>query len=500
MMETPKGKGSSLTYQYDGEVRKDAHGHGKAGHRAILRFVKLLDVLAVCTPFTIALIHYYSRLIWVPDFRMRDFLIVLLYYCIYYLTTHLYSGFLVHIKKISEIIYAQSLAAVITNFLIYIIIWILMARLPNIPVMLLVLAAQEGLIVLWAYLSHRWYFHTYPARSTIIIYDEMDGVDRLIHQYGMEAHFRVTRAVSSRDILDGATTKQEEQARIHEVLQGTETAFLCGLHSHARNQILKYCVAYDITAYVLPRIGDIILSGAERMPLFHEPMLQVGRYDPKPEYLFFKRFFDILLSSIAIVILSPLMIVLSLIIRSDGGTAFYRQKRLTQNGRVFEMLKFRSMCMNAEKDGVARLSTGEADPRITKVGRFIRACRMDELPQLFNILKGDMSIVGPRPERPEIAAQYKETLPEFDLRLQCRCGLTGYAQVYGQYNTTPYDKLLMDLMYISKPSLAEDFKICLATVRILFMKESTKGIAEGQTTAEVRMKKETVNAFQDTTK
>ena len=129
------------------------------------------------------------------------------------------------------------------------------------------------------------------------------------------------------------------------------------------------------------------------------------------------------------------------------------------------------MRMDAEKDGVARLSTGENDPRITKVGKFIRACRMDELPQLINILKGDMSIVGPRPERPEIAEQYKQTLPEFDLRLQCRCGLTGYAQVYGQYNTTPYDKLLMDLMYISKPSLAEDFKICLATVKILFMRD-----------------------------
>ena len=177
------------------------------------------------------------------------------------------------------------------------------------------------------------------------------------------------------------------------------------------------------------------------------------------------------------------MIVLALIIRSDGGTAFYRQDRLTKDGKVFKVLKFRSMKMDAEKDGVARLSTGERDPRITKVGHFIRACRMDELPQLINILRGDMSIVGPRPERPEIAQQYKEFLPEFDLRLQCKCGLTGYAQVYGKYNTTPYDKLLMDLMYISRPSLVEDFKICLATFKILFMKESTEGVAEGQTTA-----------------
>ena len=141
------------------------------------------------------------------------------------------------------------------------------------------------------------------------------------------------------------------------------------------------------------------------------------------------------------------------------------------------------MRVDAEKDGVARLSTGENDSRITPVGKIIRACRVDELPQLFNILKGDLSIVGPRPERPEIASQYCEEMPEFALRLQAKAGLTGYAQVYGKYNTTPYDKLTMDLMYIAHPSIVEDLKIMLATVKILFLPESTEGIAEGQTTA-----------------
>ena len=221
------------------------------------------------------------------------------------------------------------------------------------------------------------------------------------------------------------------------------------------------------------------------MHLMHLPILLVNHYSPAPEYLFLKRIFDIAISGAALMLLSPLMIILALIIRLDGGTAFYRQVRLTRDGKKFHILKFRSMKMNAEEDGIARLSTGERDDRITAIGHFIRACRMDELPQLINILKGDMSIVGPRPERPEIAAQYRETFPEFDLRLQCKCGLTGYAQVYGKYNSTPYDKLLMDLMYIAQPSLAEDVKICLATVKILFMKESTEGVAEGQTAAEV---------------
>ena len=139
--------------------------------------------------------------------------------------------------------------------------------------------------------------------------------------------------------------------------------------------------------------------------------------------------------------------------------------------------------MDAEKDGIARLSAGKNDPRITPIGRFIRAVRIDELPQLINILKGEMSIVGPRPERPEIAACYEKTFPEFTLRLQAKAGLTGYAQVYGKYNTTPRDKLLMDLQYIANPSITEDLKIILATIKILFMPDSTEGIREGQITA-----------------
>ena len=140
------------------------------------------------------------------------------------------------------------------------------------------------------------------------------------------------------------------------------------------------------------------------------------------------------------------------------------------------------MRVNAEADGVARLSS-EHDDRITKVGHIIRACRIDELPQLLNILKGDLSIVGPRPERPEIAEEYCKEMPEFALRLQCKAGLTGYAQVYGKYNTTPYDKLQMDLLYIAHPSIAQEVIIFLATVKILFMPESTEGVEEGQTTA-----------------
>lgn len=256
--------------------------------------------------------------------------------------------------------------------------------------------------------------------------------------------------------------------------------------------ILKYCVANNIAVYMLPRIGDIIVSGAHKMHMFHLPVLRMSRLNNRPEYAATKRLFDVLLSAIALLILSPVMLITAIAIKvTDGGPVLYKQKRLTKDGKIFKVYKFRSMRVDAEKDGVARLSTGEMDDRITPVGRVIRKVRIDELPQLLNILGGSMSIVGPRPERPEIAEQYEEILPEFRLRLQVKAGLTGYAQVYGKYNTTPYDKLQMDLMYIANPGFLEDLRILLATIKILFVPESTDGVTEGQTTAiEVRSEAE----------
>jgi len=159
----------------------------------------------------------------------------------------------------------------------------------------------------------------------------------------------------------------------------------------------------------------------------------------------------------------------------DGGPVFYKQKRMTTGGREFDILKFRSMIVDAEKYAGAVLAAQD-DPRITKVGKVIRATRLDEIPQILNILKGDMSIVGPRPERKVIAEEYYRDIPEFAYRLKVPSGLTGYAQIYGKYNTTAYDKLRFDLMYIENYSLLLDIKLILMTLRIIFSKESTEGV------------------------
>ena len=161
----------------------------------------------------------------------------------------------------------------------------------------------------------------------------------------------------------------------------------------------------------------------------------------------------------------------------DGGDVFYKQVRLTKNEREFKIIKFRSMVMNAEKNTGVVLAK-ENDDRITPVGKFIRKVRFDELPQLINILNGDMSFVGPRPERPEIYDKICKNMPEFRYRLVVKAGLTGYAQVYGKYNTSLRDKLLLDLYYIENYSIIDDIKLILLTVKILFNKEATEGITE----------------------
>ena len=189
---------------------------------------------------------------------------------------------------------------------------------------------------------------------------------------------------------------------------------------------------------------------------------------------------DLVIAVLGLVITSPILLIVAVCIKvCDGGPVFFFQERCTLGGKVFRICKFRSMIVDAEKDGKSRPATDD-DDRITPVGKVIRKTRIDELPQLFNVLKGDMSIVGPRPERVEHVEIYTKEIPEFVYRMKVKGGLTGYAQVYGKYNTTAYDKLKMDLMYIENYSFLLDVKLILMTIKVMFMKASTEGFSEKQ--------------------
>ena len=247
-----------------------------------------------------------------------------------------------------------------------------------------------------------------------------------------------------------------------------------------QNNLLKQCFAMNKRVYFVPKISDIIVKTSEELNLFDTPLFMCRNRGISSVNLFVKRAFDIVASAAALILLSPVFAVTAIAIkRGDGGPVFYRQERCTIGGRRFMIIKFRSMIVDAEKDGRSH-PAGEDDDRITKVGRVIRATRIDELPQLINILKGDMSIVGPRPERVEHVEKYTADIPEFALRYKVRGGLTGYAQVYGKYNTSALDKLKMDLYYIMNFSLLQDFQIIMETLKILLRKESTEGFSESR--------------------
>ena len=439
-----------------------------------LQLVKFLNSVLVTLPFALAWYLYYAPRMASPYYRIGNYAVIILFMFLYSTYCKIYDGFIVSLNRISEMVYSQSLAFLIADSILYVVIVLLLKYyLPNPLPLLLAFCGQVLLSVIWSTAAHAWYFAVFPPKKSAVIYDARLGLENLIGEYGLEKKFDIRKVTVVEDCLQNL-----------QMLDDVDTVFLSGIHSHERNIILKHCVNKGINVYVIPRIGDILMSGAKEMHLFHLPMLRVGRYNPSPVYLFVKRLFDIVVSLVALGVLSPTFLIISIAIKAnDGGPIFYKQRRLTKDGREFNVLKFRSMRVDAEKDGVARLSTGDSDSRVTSVGKIIRKVRLDELPQLICVLNGTMTLVGPRPERPEIAAQYEQEIPEFRLRLQAKAGLTGYAQVYGKYNSTPYDKLQMDLMYIAHPSIWEDLRILFATVKILLMPESTEGVAEGAETA-----------------
>ena len=426
-------------------------------------------------PFLICWTLYYEPRTTTVGSKQVSVLVMIIFFFICYYFGQRLDCFRVSILQIRDVIFGEVLAVMITDIIMYILIWMLSIHLPNLIPGLITWGGQCVIGVIWAFVMHQSYFSTHPPLRTIVIYDERMGMENLIHTYGLEKRFNIKTVYPVESIMDKL-----------EVMEEFDAAFLCGIHSRERNIILKHCINHKIKLFMIPRIADVMMRGSEQIHMLHLPILKTQRYKPSIEYQIIKRTMDIVVSGIATIVLSPLFLITAIAVKSDGGPAFYKQKRLTKDGKVFEILKFRSMRVDAEKYSGAVLSAGENDPRITKVGRIIRACRLDELPQLLNILKGDMSLVGPRPERPELQKEIEKEVPEFGLRLQAKAGLTGYAQVYGKYNTTFYDKLLMDLMYISKPSILEDLTIMLATVKILTSKESTEGVGEGKEELKLR--------------
>lgn len=399
--------------------------------------------------------------------RKGNWVIAGLYTALVLFFVTMYGGFRLGDLEKGNVIYSQILSMIFVNFITYIQMSLLAYHFPKVWIFALLTFCDILCIVLWTHGYALVYEHLFPPRKLLFVYGNEKVLEMLNKLERREDRYQIEKIVSI-EIGD------EEILRLAENYDGV---MLCDISTSSRNYILKECFERSIRVYMTPKISDILVRSSREMHTFDTPLLLSRNSGLTLEQQMVKRCLDLVVSIIMLLLTSPLMVLVALAVKLyDGGYVIYKQKRLTIGGKEFYVYKFRSMRMDAEKDGIARLAS-ENDQRITPVGRLIRMTRLDELPQLINVLKGEMSLVGPRPERPEIAGQYEMWLPQFKTRLKVKAGLTGYAQIYGKYNTTPYDKLKLDLIYIQSYSFFLDLKLLLLTVKILFMKESTEGIA-----------------------
>ena len=401
-------------------------------------------------------------------------LILLIYFVLLFFFANTYGALKIGYLKPVDVFISEIFSLLIVNVISYFQIslmanWVVDVR-PIIWTMLL----QILLAALWVFFCNACYYKAFPPREILIIHGERP-IDDIVKKFETRKDkYRIRKCMN---IAEGMETVRTE------IAAGYGAVVLWDISAVDRNALLKYCYSLSIRVYTMPKISDVLIRGADQLHLFDTPIYLTREYSLKVEQRVAKRLIDLVCSVLLLVIASPFMLITAIAIKLyDGGPVFYKQIRCTRDRKEFYILKFRSMKVDAEKDGVARLAA-KNDSRITPVGKLIRPTRIDELPQLFNILRGEMSFIGPRPERPEIIDQYMEEMPEFAFRMKVKAGLAGSAQVYGKYNTTPYDKLKLDLTYIEQYSVWLDLKLMLLTLKILIKPESTEGVDSSQTTA-----------------
>ena len=438
-------------------------------YKRIIKFMSSAAIVAMeAGIYGFVWVTYYNRLLEFPFWRRGNWLMIAVYAVLLIFFEQMYGGFKVGFYKKWNVIYSQILALVIVNVITYLQIALIDKRFHSLTLMGGILVTEIVVAVIWAFAFQFIYSRLFPRRHMLLV-------------YGERPIFHLMQKISTREDKYQICNIIHYEEGVDEIMRLADQydAIIIGdIPAHERNQLLKRCFGQGIRTYTVPKISDIINRSSDDLNLFDTPLLLSRNEDLKIEQLFAKRMMDVVCSFFGLLISSPFFLIIAFLIKAtDRGPVFYKQIRLTRNGKEFEIYKFRTMIQDAEKDGHARLAS-EHDDRILPVGRFLRATRLDELPQLINVLKGEMSMVGPRPERPELAAEIEKELPEFPYRLKVKAGLTGYAQIYGKYNTTAYDKLKLDLTYIRNYSFFLDLKLMIMTPKIMLMKESTEGVID----------------------
>ncbi len=411
---------------------------------------------------------YYNRIIAAPFWRRGNWLMVAVYVILLLFFEQTYGGFKVGFYKKWNVIYSQILSLFIVNLITYFQIALIDKKFHSVTIIGGIFAVQAVVAVIWAFGFQFIYSRMFPQRRMLLVYGERPTFHLMQKISTREDKYQICNIIHYKEGID----------TIMELIHNYDAMIIGDIPAHERNLLLKLCFGQGIRTYTVPKISDVINRSSDDLNLFDTPLLLSRNEDLKIEQLFCKRLLDLVCSMIGLVLTSPFFLVIALMIKAtDHGPVFYKQVRLTKDRKEFMIYKFRTMIQNAEKDGHAVLAAND-DDRILPVGKFLRATRLDELPQLINILKGEMSLVGPRPERPELAEEIEKELPEFAYRLKVKAGLTGYAQIYGKYNTTSYDKLKLDLTYIRNYSFFLDLKLMIMTPKIMLLKESSEGVIE----------------------
>lgn len=442
--------------------------------RTILFFASMINVCMMTALFSYSWYHFYADMMYTYRFYRRgNYVVLALYAVLLFFFSNMYGSLKIGRFRRIEVLLSQYLSLFLTNVVMYVVISLLAFRFVTPFYLFVVLLAEMLVSTIWNVIVIKLYNRIFQPWKILLVYGERPAADLV---YKVEAR-------RDKYAIYDAVNINEGMEQIKKRILDFQAVIIGDIPAVERNDVLKYCYAKKVRAYVIPKISDIILMGADRIHVFDTPFMLSRGYTLSFDQRFGKRTLDIILSVLLLIAASPFMLLTALAIKLyDHGPVFYSQVRCTKGGKEFAIYKFRSMIVDAEKKGGVQLAK-EHDERITPVGRVIRAARIDELPQLFNILKGDMSFVGPRPERPELIEEYSQEMPEFVFRMRVKAGLTGYAQVYGKYNTTPYDKLKLDLFYIENYSFWTDMKLILMTVKTIFKPASTEGIEQEQTNA-----------------
>lgn len=443
--------------------------------KTVMRIIKILIVAAITFSFIQTWVTYYTSSLFS---RNGNYVVIFSFVFILVIFCSLYGAFKIGIYRIHELIYSFSLSILLTNFLMYLVLSLIAREMVAVSPLFINSIFQIVIAFTGCVCANTIYFKLYPARRLVAVFgDDATGFKLINRMSHIPERFKIERG------LNVNTTSMEA---IKKAIIPYDGVIICDIDKNIEKEIYAYCYSKQKRIYMLPAITDIIINHSYEIQIGDTPVIMSRNRGLSTEQLVLKRIMDIVISGIALIIGSPFMLIAAIAIKiDDGGPVFFKQNRITKDGKIFNVLKFRSMIVDADKGGAKKAEVG--DDRITKVGKVIRACRLDELPQLINVLKGDMSLVGPRPERIENVYEYSKEYPEFELRHKVKGGITGYAQLYGKYNTSPKDKLNMDLIYIETYSIIQDIKLLILTIKVLFMKESTEGF-DSSANANVRPK------------